>query len=79
MGAEDVGIGRNPVTNGEIVNIAPNFNYGAGKFMAGNEGEIAHILPPVNVQIGAADTGLGNLHDDLVRAAYRVRHLLDGK
>lgn len=82
MHAGDVGLSRDEIPLFDPVHFGTDLDHGAGELMAhdlrdaGTDPLLGPLVPLVDVHVRAADGGRVYLHQGLVRADLRDRHLL---
>ena len=77
VAAIQVRIYGHPLADPEVGHILAHLHDHPAEFMAGDDGEVRHVLVAVDVQIGAADARGAHLHDYLVRLARGIGDPLD--
>src|SRR5690606_8395876 len=80
VAADDVALGRHPLADGVTGDARPESGHAAHELVADDQaladGPLGPFVPEVDVQVGAADGGLLDPDQDLVRPWLRHRHLL---
>lgn len=74
--ARQVGVDGDPIAETHGVNPAADYNDGAGQLMAWDDRTSA-VCAMEHMEVGAADSGGGHLHHDLMRCRGRIGHFHD--